>query len=875
MADFSFLEFADDTDQQKDLSKVFTDYLRYIVNRKLQLYKQYIHTEGEKQGQSLCSHILDLISFTDRLCPVIELSDDEMRCVFLALTIHDINKIPLYGRSSDGKNLKYADAATLENIRRELERLEVDDFFPKWKEYLLDIKFLAHAHQAASTSTTMLINQQQIDQTILKSRLKGPLKYLMQAADTSDNSHSGDHRDPHEVHLRDKLLIHINAVMSRANSEYEYRFVGHRLAELRGIITNVFHNELVSYFRDNYGKEACIDLQYYPEGVNYLLDRHVALEWNDRNLQEVAERVRQKLAEIQLKKLAQFIKPKPAGIAVDDTAMSTGASLSEIFEVITLTVMAKQYKLEWREQRNALLRTDLEEILADAKTSAELREQVMSILQEAEIIPSDDTALKRGEFVSAYRKFLEDHRSSELKAAKEDAWARTYRLFRLPETNYAMYKFIDPYRRGYFTARDLPEMNLDEMKQAALANLAQLEQQVEQKKAETKTKMMKGDVTEQKPTAESEEVAAIQFNVEYIVDYLRRNVEIWDGTAKQPLVALNFGDSLRQYSNAKRPHEQCCHCGSPLKADEWMAAQVPPNIGVQSFSNRLEGGSSREPKRNVCDVCRAQFILEKLAWRSHRDKQGAEQVTFYLHLFPYAYFTRPLLRAWWLSIEKLRDADHNAFFLDTKSYFRAFQRLQAEVRIQGFRTTTNGFSLPTLSDTISNTPVLSIVAPGDNYGLQFLLALEKAVVLVRWFECRAILSRSPVPPLNLAHEKIDGKQPVVLMVEGMPRNMSWLLPQINLTRDEFDTLTRKLSLLHQLSEKLYYVDPKSKDKTDHIPHDFTAAAADDPLALYFEADRFIEKKVAAEKNKPSSAPELSAIQLSKAVAPILDELVKL
>ena len=36
-------------------------------------------------------------------------------------------------------------------------------------------------------------------------------------------------------------------------------------------------------------------------------------------------------------------------------------------------------------------------------------------------------------------------------------------------------------------------------------------------------------------------------------------------------------------------------------------------IGVQSFSNRLEGGSSREPKRNVCDVCRAQFILEKLA----------------------------------------------------------------------------------------------------------------------------------------------------------------------------------------------------------------------------------------------------------------------
>lgn len=875
MADFSFLEFPEDSDQHRDISYVLEDYLKHIVNKKLRLYKQYIHTSGDKQGQSLYSHVLDLISFTDRLCSVIGLTDDEMRCVFLALTVHDINKIPLYGQSTNGKSLKYADAATLDNIQKELERLEVDAFFPKWREYLLDIKYLAHAHQAAATSTIALINQKEIDQTILKSRLKGPLRYLMQAADASDNSHSADHRDPHEVHLRDKLLIHINAVMSRANREQEYRFIGHRLAELRGIFTNVLHNELVDYFREKYGKETCIDLQYYPEGVNYLLDRQIALEWNDHVLQEVAERVRQKLAQLQLKKLAQFIKPKPSGIVVDDTAMSTGASLDQIFEVITLTVMAKQYKEEWREQRNTLLRSDLEKILVNENTNVEVKERVGSILQDVEIIPNGDTALKRGEFVSAYRKFLEDHCASELKAVKEDAWTHTYRLFGLPETNYPIYKGIDPYRRGYFTARDLPEMSLDEIKQAALDDLTELQLQAEKARVGAKLKKTTGGVTEQKVTSENEESLVLQVDVAYIVDYLKRNVEVWDSVADQPLIVLNFGDSLRQYANTKRLHEQCCHCGSPLKADEWMAAQVPPSIGVQSFSNRLEGGSSRDPKRNVCDVCRTQFILEKLAWRSHRDKQGAEQVTFYLHLFPYAFFTRPLLRAWWLSVEKLRDADHSAFLIDTKNYFRGFQRLQAEVRIQGFRTVTNGLSLPTLSDTISNTPVLSIVAPGDNYGLQFLLALEKAVVLVRWFECRAILSRSPVPPLNLAHEKIDGQEPVVLMVDGMPRNMSWLLPQTSLTRSEFDTLTRKLSLLHQLSEKLYYVDPKSKDKTDHIPYDFAAAVADDTLAIYYEADRFIEKKVAAEKNKPSSSPELSAIQLSRAAAPILDELIKL
>jgi len=170
LVDFSFLEFVEDVDQHQDLSKTLEEYLKYVVNRKLQLYKQYVHTEGDKQGQSLYSHVMDLISFTDRLCPVIGLTDDEMRCVFLALTVHDINKIPLYGKGLGGRNVKYADAATLENIQKELERLEVDDFFPRWREYLLDIKFLAHAHQAASTSTTMLVDQKQIDQTILKSR---------------------------------------------------------------------------------------------------------------------------------------------------------------------------------------------------------------------------------------------------------------------------------------------------------------------------------------------------------------------------------------------------------------------------------------------------------------------------------------------------------------------------------------------------------------------------------------------------------------------------------------------------------------------------------------------------------------------------------
>jgi CRISPR-associated protein Csc3 len=866
-SDISFLEFASDSGQDQDGAEAYSEFLRSVANRKMRRYKQIVHDRGEKQGQTYYGHVMDLVSIADKLRPSIGLDKWEMRCVLLALTIHDINKIPPYDKRPDGRELKYADAATTENIREELERLEVDSFFPEWRDYLADIVLLAHYHQESATGTTDVFDQRKINHCRLpSSHLKGPLKFLMKAADTADNSHSGDHCDPHEMHIRDKLLQHINAAMP----ERQYRFMGHRLAELRGIFTNVMHNEMVKYFREKYGENICIDLLYYPEGVNYLLDKEVTLLWNNEALHEVATRIQKRLAAIQLEELRQFIKARPAGIVVDNAAISSGATVKQIFEIITDIVYQKQYKPEWRTQRNTFAHNDLKDALTNLKNSSELKESVSRLLSErTDLIASDEMMLKRGEFVSAYRKFLEDHRANLLKSLKADAWTRVYRLFNLPEANYQLYGLIDPYRRGYFLAYDLPVLDLDKMQDAALADLIELEREASE--AVSTGKANRAGTNETLGMADS---LVVSIDTAYLIDYLKRNLEVWDSlpdqlTLAKPVTTTNFGDNLRQYANAKRPHEQCCDCGTSLKASEWMAAQVPANIGVQSFSNRLEGGSLRDPKRNICDACRIQFILEKLAWRSHRDKQGAEQSTFYLHLFPYAFFTQPELHAWWLSIENLRDSDHTAFLIDTKTYFRKLETSQGEVDIQGYRTSVNGLGLPTLSETLSNTPILPIIAPGDNYGLQFLLALEKAVVLSHWFECRTILSRSPVPPLNLSHEYIDGK-PVVLMVEGMPRNMSWLLPTTSLDPEGAKALGLKLSHLHRIAEKLYY---KGGD-FDAIPHDFATAAADDPLALYYETDRLIEKKIAHEKGRVAASPEQYAIYLSRQMAPILQALVE-
>src|SRR5690348_8357422 len=114
-ADIGFLQFADGTGQVEDANDVYSEYLRYVAGGKMRRYKGYIHDRGAKQGQSYYGHVIDLTSIAEKLRPPITLDATEMRCILLALTIHDMNKLPPYDKRADGKEAKYADAATEEN----------------------------------------------------------------------------------------------------------------------------------------------------------------------------------------------------------------------------------------------------------------------------------------------------------------------------------------------------------------------------------------------------------------------------------------------------------------------------------------------------------------------------------------------------------------------------------------------------------------------------------------------------------------------------------------------------------------------------------------------------------------------------------------
>ncbi|MFN8526759.1 MAG: hypothetical protein U0821_26945 [Chloroflexota bacterium] len=228
-----------------------------------------------------------------------------------------------------------------------------------------------------------------------------------------------------------------------------------------------------------------------------------------------------------------------------------------------------------------------------------------------------------------------------------------------------------------------------------------------------------------------------------------------------------FTEALRIY--AASTHRQCCHCGSLRPASEWMSGNVPPSIGVQSFSNRLGGGIAREPKQFVCQICRQQYTLEKLAWPNHRDKQGGDVRTFYLHIFPNGFFTEPFLLAWRSSLMRLRDEDHGAFLVSVGQFFLSAD-VPAPSAVNVNRTKVNGVAIPRLSETAMYARSYQSIHPVPTSGSVPARPRDRRRHPVH-AGLPSQLTRLPVAPLaNGAHSARCSWDPAVL--RGLIRQMT-------------------------------------------------------------------------------------------------------
>lgn len=786
----------------------FGDYIDTLANGALGRYK-VISQGGAKGGESLYTHVLNGVSVLEVLRGLLELDDEEARCLFLAYTIHDLNKLPETAGGS--RPSAYKDLASAGNASAELERLGADAFFPEWRDYLPDITGLCRLHQGhLAVDATGLDRRQRLRYRLGWQQVER-LGCLMRAADVLDLSHELDEAKHKEAFLRE-----VNTA-----SPVRFRFVWHRLAENRGIFTNLIHRTVSDFLQQQMG---IVPLLCYPEGTAYLTPVEQIPEWTPGHDARLARAVERALREVQGRSVEQFIKKAQNGYRVDSAALESGVTAGAVMGIIQEKIAGQLFGERFRDaepaRREQTVRRDLEEALPGL--DAEQRALVGQALTEPQLLP-DDEHLRLGELAQAYRNLLATHFAPQLKARKEDAWERVYRLLQLPEERWPIYGAINGFRRSYFMVRDLPP--------AITPSLQGLAAQIEVDLAEL-------GVSE---AAEDES---------FVGAYLRLALSF----SFAPPQREDFSGALKRYCEDQ--HEQCCYCGSPWPTMEWMAANVPPNVGVQAFSNRLIGGGG-EPKRRVCPLCRTQFILEKLGWATHDDKRGDKRGTFYLHLFPYSFFTEPFLDAWRREVERLLTQDVSATLLDIRRWFQGVR--QEHVPPVHFTSTKiNGLALPRLAAAMSNTPVMALNMPGESYSEQFLLALQHAVIVARFFGSRLILSRTAVP---LLPADAFG----AMFVDGVPTALDWLVGGSgaapgNIEGTGVERLLRRLAALQGLHQELWH-----RDRNRNLVLEFARAMNDNPLAVFFVADRAIEEK----SGEPSPA-----LRLVARCAPLTDELLE-
>lgn len=767
-------------------------YLTQVASKSLLPYRNASHLQwGKKEGESLYTHILNGIFILDSLRTIVHLPDNEVKILFVAYTVHDINKFAEQQGS-------FNKLATQENIAAEIKRLDLPLFFPEWHDYLADIEGLVRSHgRSTHTSGELLIPNLGSRYRLGRERILA-LRYLMKATDTLDLSHTLD-----EYKHKGDFLDDFNTYLSESGITAQYEFITHRLTESRSLLSNVLHNAIAAHLQNHHG---LVPLLFYPDGIAYLAKRiqKPLLTGNDQRA--AAKRAAQIINGFSQANFRDFINAGNQGIKVDQTCLDMGipfAGSNSIWGEIYNIVQRKSWNtLTLESQARKRAERDYEKY---AEMYPETAVSVHTALNNpTPLINPADMALRKGELVRSYYIFLNKY----FRKSFDDVWKHLYELLEIPEAERPFYAFFDAnYDRSYVLGGRL---ELDE-------------ETIVERIAADGTDVMTGE-DDSDP------------NIPLLQTYLEQHCIFSVGGQSQ----IAFQAHLQQYINAQ--HKQCINCSSPFPTNEWMSGDVRGDITVQVFSNRRRGGTGA-PKKYVCAICQLQFLLEKLNYPEVRGEQLR-----YLHLFPYSFLTRPFIEALRDTFRELIESNEAITALNLDTPQALAQWIEETEQTPNFRTETKkgkpqpyGIYVPRYSDLTGNLLIFPLNPGGSNDTQKFLFALWNGMVIQKHFGMKVLLSASPVPPL----EKENFGD---LYVDNIPLGTQGLLPQNNYhqfkpgaegrVEDNLPILWRKTAYLQRLRELTF----TSDDNTPRLVRSLTAH----PLMIYFEADRLLIAKAGSD-----------------------------
>ena len=796
------LDFGSETDD------LFKSYVEEIVNGKLREYQEVIQW-GAKEGQSLYLHILNGICVLERLRQILNLEDLEVQVLFSAFSVHDLNKL----RQFQNEKRSFNSLANAKDVSTALTNLEIERFFPEWQDYLKDIEVLVRAHSRYHHTYDETLDLNYNPYSLERERLLNYLVPIIRAMDVIDLSKRLEERAKKQDFLKE-----INSLFD----DVKYRFVYHKISEQRGILTNLLHNEIVKYLKK---EKDLLPLLYYPDGVAYLVDQDRDIDITTNEITMLGNCIVNKIERIISDEFRKFIMSGNQGIKIDQKCLSLGAPFDKIWHEVWNKINRKKYnvdnmntkclerlekardKLNESEQKPEAADVEFQDVQLNLFKQQNLIDEILSN-EDAYLLPPDEDAIRLGEMVRTYYIFLNKHSSKKL----ADAWGHIYNLLRLPSVTedptcrqrYAIFDIL--YDRGYIIGRDLYNTgrNFDEIYELIVHDGSTI-------LADLQSKL-------KSPQSEGE------FGI--LVDYIRKYVD-FDFAVNR---GGNFAANLKRY--VMDNHVQCSTCCSEFDTDCWKKANVPKNIKVQQFSNRLEGGSSDDPIRRVCSVCRIQYMLDKICYNVTKNT-----TTFFIHLYPPSFYTDVLINALKAAQERLLNADFSSIRLNTSNVFRTYRK-DGKLELEFKREKNYGNPLPEFSEALGNILTIPVNAPGSNHIEKVLFAIENTLIYQRFLGCRAVLTDSSIPLFSSTdnHLFIDNIQPAL---------RGWL-PTNSFNRKETQLVFKQLQYLCEIQAEI-----GSNDHTDLVR--LIRTLNSDILEIYYVTHRMIKRKYAG-KEKNSLLP---------------------
>lgn len=368
---------------EPEADDLFRTYVEEIANKQLRDYQEIIQFSS-KAGESLYLHILTGIFVLQRLRRILCLDDIEVQLLFSAFSVRDLNKLREF--QDVKRSFNYLANAT--NVSRVLVTLEMERFFPEWRDYLKDIELLIRAHSRHYHTYDETLDQK-YEPYSNKNKVLNYLVPIIHAMDVIDLSKTLEER----AKKRD-FIIELNRIFD----DKQYKFVYHKVTEQRGILTNLIHNTIVEYLEE---KKDLLPLLFYPDGVAYLVERDRDIWITDDEITELGKSIISNIESKMSEEFRKLIQSRSADIKVDEKCIALGLPFETIWSEVRNKISDKKYAFDDMNNRRLGRLEEAHKKLAGTKPSKGVPDPVAQIALIDEILaekthslPPDDDVVR-------------------------------------------------------------------------------------------------------------------------------------------------------------------------------------------------------------------------------------------------------------------------------------------------------------------------------------------------------------------------------------------------------------------------------------------------------------------------------------------------